>query len=690
LILGVLAAVLLGLPAAAGGPSRTPAPSEAEVRAAYDAVRHGFFDLQERVAPRPEEVALGRDLFFDPRLSALGQLSCATCHHPGLSWTDGQPRALGLRRRPLERNTPSLLNVRRNLSKDFRWDGSAPTLEDAIRNAMTSRIEMRADPRAALASLLRLPGYARLFDRVYGPAGTTLDHAVSAIAAYVRADADQPGGPTPFDRYQTDPRALSAAQKRGLMLFTGKARCLLCHMGPFLSDDYYHATGLAADPRSDDVGRYAVDPSPAFWRAFKTAPLRGVEWSAPYMHDGRFRTLREVVDFYSRGGDDIQARDRQIQTLNLTDAEKEDLVAFLRSLSPPRRAVVPPELPAPEEPADAAAARARLASEVARERAYAARGDWTGAAAQAEVVSEDLPVLSRLAAAEGRPPDAGALAGADRAARALAAVDASSAAAREAAAPLAALEAAWARLAAPDGADGDVVPQPVRFPYAPRDPSWLYYRPGWEEAEVDAFRFPGRDAYPRVEDGAILPPKAYGAETKFSKADYERMKKALVVARRYADINAAYADGYRLEEKYGTGMGVHMHNLGYIFSGTLDVTKPQFLTYVRGRGNGRWQLIQLGYIHRGLERQKIFDSPDARGHFHHENICVQVLGGMLRDLPETEPCDGPGQRRLGPIWMMHFAVPIFNPRGIFADRFTYADRASRTGELHTFYGRSVP
>lgn len=683
-----LAAAWLASSAAAAPPREKPdaASLDARAEAAYEAVQHGFFDLEVGEPPRPAEAALGRLLFFDPRLSSQGTLSCAGCHHPGLSWTDGQPRALGLRRRPLERNSPSLLNIHRNLARDFRWDGSAPALDDAIRNALTSRIEMRADPRAVLASLLRLPGYARRFDEVYGPAGASLAHAVSALSAFVRAEAAVPGGPSPFDRFAGDPSALSPAAKRGMILFAGKARCLLCHAGPFFSDDYYHNTGLAADPRSSDPGRYAVEPSPAFWRAFKTPPLRGVEWSAPYMHDGRFRTLREVVDFYSRGGDDEQARDHLVEPLNLTDDEKEALVAFLRSLSPPRRSVTPPSLPGPEEPASASAAWERADSEVRRLEAYAAADDRVGASAQAEVLLEDLPSLPRLAADEDAALDASAVSALRRAASALAGEDLSK---PVPAGTLKSLEKARARLAASPPVE-DAEPREVSFPYAPSDPSWLYYRGGENEPRVRAFVFPGCDAYPTESGGELQPPKLYDSDRTLSSADREKMRRALRVARRYADVNAAYADGYRLEEKYGKGMGVHMHNLAYETSGELDVEKPQFLTYVRGRGNGKWQLIQLGYIHRGLVRRKMFDSPEARGHFHQENICVALEGGVLRTVPEESPCDGPGQTRVGPIWMMHFAVPIYNPKGLFADDFLYADHASLTGELHTFFGRRLP
>lgn len=241
-----------------------------------------------------------------------------------------------------------------------------------------------------------------------------------------------------------------------------------------------------------------------------------------------------------------------------------------------------------------------------------------------------------------------------------------------------------------DDAAHDVSPRTASFAYAPADPAKLYYVAGPSSTEAHAFVFPGRDAYPRYEGGVFLAPKAYDAEPGLTAADRVKLNRAVRVAHRYADINAAFADGFRLEERYGWGMGVHMHNLDNQMADKTAVDKPGFLTYVRGRENGKWQLIQLGYIHRGLVRQKMFDSPKALGHFHKENMCVAVRDDKLLTLKASAPCDGPGERRLGPIWMMHFAVSIHNREGLFADNFVYADHASMTGTLHTFFGRPVP
>ncbi|MBI3566285.1 MAG: hypothetical protein HY079_13900 [Elusimicrobia bacterium] len=133
-------------------------------------------------------------------------------------------------------------------------------------------------------------------------------------------------------------------------------------------------------------------------------------------------------------------------------------------------------------------------------------------------------------------------------------------------------------------------------------------------------------------------------------------------------------------------MGIHAHRLDLIFDDGLDPAKPEFLTYALDKA-GRWQLLQLGYIRRGLKRPQMFDSPNAKGHFHDENICVAVLGVQLATRFASGKCDGPGERRIGPIWMMHLAVNVFNEKGLFADEFLYADHVSRTGESWSFLGR---
>lgn len=245
---------------------------------------------------------------------------------------------------------------------------------------------------------------------------------------------------------------------------------------------------------------------------------------------------------------------------------------------------------------------------------------------------------------------------------------------------------AGARAQAPEAAD--VEPQALDKPLSWPDPAWPYYRVDDRFQAVKSYVLPGRDAYPREEGGELLPPRLYRAEERCSKADQERLKRALRAARRYADVRNAAADGYLFEEKYGAGMGIHAHRLDLIFDGSLDPGKPQFLTYALDRA-GRWQLLQLGYIHRGLTRPKMFDAPEARGHFHDENICVAVKGVQLATRFPSSKCDGPGERRIGPIWMMHLAVNVYNEKGLFADEFLYADHVSWTGRSYSFFGREL-
>jgi hypothetical protein len=246
-----------------------------------------------------------------------------------------------------------------------------------------------------------------------------------------------------------------------------------------------------------------------------------------------------------------------------------------------------------------------------------------------------------------------------------------------------------ARAAPPAAAFPDVVPQVLRSPFETPDPQGLYFY-AKDAASKKAGGACGPECYPRVERAELLPPKAYDAEKKLSAEDNARLAQALRAAYRYADVNRAYADGYRPEEFYSGGMGVHMHRIDLILDDALDPGSPEFLTYVVSRTTGRWQLIEVGYIRRGLTRPKLFDAPEAHGHFHDENICVQEIGGSLRTLAPSSRCDAPGQRRLGPIWMVHVAVNVYNPNGLFADEFQYPDVLSLSGDTYSFFGRKTP
>jgi cytochrome c peroxidase len=283
----------------------------------------------------PERVALGARLFADARLSGDGSRSCATCHLPDRSFTDGRRRARSVSRSPLPRNTPSLWNLA--WARQFFWDGRAPSLEEQVAMPIEAADEMGGHWPAILDRLQADAGLAAEFRAAF-----TEEPAVSqativkALASYVRSLVSPP---TRFDAWiGGDAQALSAAETRGFRVFTGKGGCLLCHAGWRFTDDLFHDIGL----RGRDPGRGAVPGGTPGLQAFKTPGLRDVARTAPYMHDGSLPTLAAVVRHYSGG---FVARpalapsiDRQ---LRLTAGERSDLVAFLRALSPAKEEAAP-------------------------------------------------------------------------------------------------------------------------------------------------------------------------------------------------------------------------------------------------------------------------------------------------------------------------------------------------------------
>jgi len=290
----------------------------------------------DRYVPAPSDnpitsgkVALGRQLFFETRLSRDGRTSCATCHQPARRFTDGRRLARGVFGREGRRNTPSILN--RAYGVTAFWDGRAPTLEDQVRAAVTGERDLGLSMEEAVARVSRDPGYARAFEAVFGEP-VSAARLAQALATFVRT---RMSGDSPFDRFLTgDGRALGAAERRGLELFTGRARCARCHAGPLLSDEEFHNTGVAwRDGRLADLGRAVVTGRDRDRGAFKTPSLREVARTAPYMHDGSVARLADVIDFYDRGGRPNSNLDLEIRPLNLTAGEEAALVAFLRALS---------------------------------------------------------------------------------------------------------------------------------------------------------------------------------------------------------------------------------------------------------------------------------------------------------------------------------------------------------------------
>ena len=280
---------------------------------------------------------LGRILFFDPILSGSQIRACASCHNPGLSWSDGQPRAVGEKVLPLR--SPSLLNVA--WTPRLGWDGHFRDLEAVAFGPITSAGNMNLPEPVLLERLSAIPGYAAAFDAAFGKGDITRRKVELALATYERSIVS---GDAPFDRWiKGDEAAISAAAKRGFDLFNGKAHCASCHSGWTFTDASFHDIGTA---KSDDIGRGRLFPSSVKLRyAFKTPTLRDVERRAPYMHDGSIATLEAVIDLYDRGGIERPSRSNLIAPLGLSKDEKVELIAFLKTLNGTSESVALPALP---------------------------------------------------------------------------------------------------------------------------------------------------------------------------------------------------------------------------------------------------------------------------------------------------------------------------------------------------------
>lgn len=286
----------------------------------------------------PEKVALGQMLFFDPRLSGSGVISCATCHNPALGWSDALPKGLGHMGGRLGRRTPTILNVA--YGEPYFWDGRAATLEDQAKGPLTSAKEMDMPAEQAIARVVSIPGYVAAFDRAFPGKPISLDSIAAALASYERTIVS---GSAPFDQWVAgDESAISASAKRGFALFNGKANCAVCHAGWRMSDDGFHDIGMS----DSDRGRAAVAPGIVQLEyAFKTPTLRNINQRAPYMHDGSLPTLAAVVDHYDHGYEHRPSLDTQMHPLSLTRDEKTDLLAFLNTLTSVDAPAVVPVLP---------------------------------------------------------------------------------------------------------------------------------------------------------------------------------------------------------------------------------------------------------------------------------------------------------------------------------------------------------
>ena len=277
----------------------------------------------------PEKAALGRRLFLDPILSADRSISCASCHDPERSFTDDRPKSVGVSGRVGPRRVPKLLN--RAYGRSFFWDGRIRTLEEQVLQPVTNTLEMDLALAEAVERIRSDPGYSSAFHEAFGRQPNEGDLA-RALASYVRTILS---GESRYDRYVAgDTEALDEVERLGLEVFRGKGNCVTCHLGPNLTDERFHNTGVAfKDGRFDDDGRFSITGRERDRGAFKTPTLRNVAETAPYLHDGSIETLKDVIDDYNKGGTANPYLDHEMRKLELTDAEKAALAAFLKTLS---------------------------------------------------------------------------------------------------------------------------------------------------------------------------------------------------------------------------------------------------------------------------------------------------------------------------------------------------------------------
>ncbi len=279
----------------------------------------------------PEKAELGRVLYFDKRLSFDDTISCASCHAPNLGWSDEGPTSVGIKGQKGGRNAPVVLNTL-FVSPQF-WDGRAPDLEAQAKGPITNPIEMGMPEHAlAVKKISAIKGYEPLFKAAFGSKAITIDSIADAIAAFERTVVS---GNSPYDQWKAgNETAMSEAAVRGEKLFGTKAKCTACHVGAAFSDNAFHNLGVGCDGAvCKDMGRFVVSKQEQDKGAFKTPTLRNIAQSAPYMHDGSEKTLKDVVQLYNRGGNANTWHSPLIKPLKLTDAEVDDLVAFMEALT---------------------------------------------------------------------------------------------------------------------------------------------------------------------------------------------------------------------------------------------------------------------------------------------------------------------------------------------------------------------
>ncbi|OYZ22960.1 MAG: hypothetical protein B7Y39_06830 [Bdellovibrio sp. 28-41-41] len=288
-----------------------------------------------------EREILGKNLFFDPRLSGSNSISCSTCHNPSFAWGDGLAKGVGHGHKVLGRKSPTVLNLA--WTEKLMWDGRFNWLEGQALGPIGSEAEMNMKmegPGGLVEKIKGIAGYRELFAKAYPGEELKLELIAKAIAVYERGIIS---GEAPFDRWiNGDEKAISDIAKQGFQIFNGKANCVACHSGWSFTDGSFHDIGV----KDNDIGRGKFLKLKSQQHAFKTPGLRNITLRGPYMHGGNEKSLEDVVEFYNRGGNvKRESLSASIKPLNLSADEKKALVAFMSTLTSKDKPVDLPILP---------------------------------------------------------------------------------------------------------------------------------------------------------------------------------------------------------------------------------------------------------------------------------------------------------------------------------------------------------
>lgn len=292
--------------------------------------------LESRKDSLKHLIELGKILFFDPRLSGSGKISCASCHDPALSWTDGKEKSTGHEGALTKRNSPTIQNVW--FYEKLFWDGRAKDLQDQAFAPINSESEMHNEMHLLMRSVNKSKAYKELFRKAFGDDDINPDRLTEAIAVFEKTIVSNKSR---FDYFlEGNKNALTGSELRGLHLFRTKARCMNCHHGSLFTDNKFHNNGFA----DGDKGLYIVSHLDEDIGKIKTPSLRDVMKTKPWMHNGEFDKMENIIEKYN-DVDKTTSIDPHIKSLKLTGKEKKDLIAFLNSISADPLPIIKPIIP---------------------------------------------------------------------------------------------------------------------------------------------------------------------------------------------------------------------------------------------------------------------------------------------------------------------------------------------------------